>query len=404
MKQQPVIKILIILLPLLFHLNNLAETKVDSIVPEKAGFDPQRLTLIDSLVNKEIKDGSIPGAVVLVGRKDKIVFRKAFGKRNIYNTSEPMSVDTIFDLASITKPVATAASIWKLIEDGKIRLWDKVSSYIPGFSKSSNEKENPLRIYHLMTHTAGLLPTLDAAQLKKKYSKIDLPLLVKEIADSKRLDVPGKVFKYSCLGYITLSYIVEKVSGKNLSEFARENIFSKIGMKNTFFNPPAHRIADIAPTEVVEEKLLRGVVHDPLARMIGGISGNAGLFSTAGDLAKFAVMILNKGEYKGKRVFSPLTVRAYTTVYPLLKKFGRSPGWDVNTGYSSPRGDLFPVGSFGHSGFTGVSIWIDPQTEVFVIFLSSRVHPKKKKSIARLYSLIANIAASGIIKLDRGKK
>ncbi|MCP5054998.1 MAG: serine hydrolase, partial [bacterium] len=174
-------------------------------------------------------------------------------------------------------------------------------------------------------------------------------LLLKEIAKSKRSNEPGKGFHYSCPGYIVSAAVVEKVSGQRLADFAAEHIFKKLGMKHTFFNPPAQYLAQIAPTEVVAGKLLHGIVHDPGARMLGGVSGNAGLFSTARDLAKYASMLLNNGLYGNTRIFSPLTIKAFTQIYPSLKIYGRSPGWDVFTDYSSPRGDLLPVGSFGHS-------------------------------------------------------
>jgi len=307
-----------------------------------------------------------------------------------------MTVDTVFDIASITKPMATAASIWKLVEMGRIRLWDRVSMYIPEFKKS--DKKTPLRIYHLMTHTSGLAPTFDEKLLIQKYKKPVLSDLIKEITRLKRKKLPGDSFKYSCLGYIVLGYIVEKISGEKLSEFAFNNIFSKLEMRSTTFVPEKNLIKRTAPTELVDNVLLKGVVHDPLAKSIGGISGNAGVFSTAVDLSKFASMLLNNGSYKGRKIFSPHTVKAYTSIYPLLKKFGRSPGWDVFTNYSSSRGDLFPIGSYGHTGFTGTSIWIDPQTKVFVVFLSNRVHPKRGKSTVRLYSIISNIAAASIQK------
>ena len=365
------------------------------ILPDKLQFDFDHLQNIDVIINKEIAKKNIPGAVVLVGYGNKIIYLKAFGDRQIYKKKEKMTVDTVFDIASITKPLATAASIWKLVEMGEIRLWDRVSQYVPEFK--NYDKENPARIYHLMTHTGGLPPYYDEKLLLNKHKKPELKDLIKEISTLKK-DKPGEVFEYSCLGYITLGYIVEKISGEKLSKFAFNNIFSKLEMSSTTFVPDKNLIKRTAPTELVDNILIKGVVHDPLAQSIGGISGNAGVFSTAEDLSKFASMLLNKGYYKDSKIFSPLTVKAYTSIYPLLKKFGRSPGWDVFTDYSSSRGDLFPIASYGHTGFTGTSLWIDPQTKVFVVFLSNRVHPKRGKSTVRLYSIISNIAAASIQK------
>jgi len=239
-------------------------------------------------------------------------------------------------------------------------------------------------------------PSYNKKTLLKKYQKPQLKDLINEIAILKREKLPGESFVYSCLGYIVLGHIVEKISGQNLSKFAEENIFSKLEMWSTKFIPKDSIKKRISPTEVLNGNLSIGIVHDPLAQIIGGISGNAGLFSTAEDMAKFARMLLNNGYYKDKKIFSQHTVKAFTIIYPQLKKFGRSPGWDVNTNYSSSRGDLFPIGSFGHTGFTGTSIWIDPKSKVFVILLSNRVHPKRKKSIIRLYSIISNIVLSSI--------
>ncbi|MEN8154192.1 MAG: serine hydrolase [Acidobacteriota bacterium] len=368
------------------------------VSPEKAGFNSGHLLNIDSLMYGAIKQKKIPGAVVLVGRDKKIVYRKAFGNRNLVGIEEKMTIDTIFDIASVTKPVATASAIWKLVENGKLRLWDKVSLYIPEF-ETEKDKKNPICIYHLLTHTSGLKAYYPIEELKKKYSKTTIGILAKEIGKMERVDVPGKQFNYSCLGYITLAFIVQKVSNTSIDKFTKKNIFKELDMNDTFFLPEDKYHSRIAPTEIVDGKLLRGIVHDPLARLIGGISGNAGLFSTVDDLAKFASMLLNRGVYNSKRIFSPLTVKAFISVYPLLNKHGRSPGWDVFTDYSSSRGDIFPVGSFGHTGFTGISFWIDPETKVFLIFLSNRVHPGFEGNVVQIYGLVANIVAASIIKL-----
>jgi len=305
-------------------------------------FDLGHLKKIDNIINEEIIKGNIPGAVILVGKGNKTVFLKAYGNRRTYKKTEKMTIDTVFDIASITKPIATASSIWKLVEMGKIRLWDRVSMYVPEFKKSDNK--TPLRIYHLMTHTSGLAPSYNKKTLLKKYQKPQLKDLINEIAILKREKLPGESFVYSCLGYIVLGHIVEKISGQNLSKFAEENIFSKLEMWSTKFIPKDSIKKRISPTEVLNGNLSIGIVHDPLAQIIGGISGNAGLFSTAEDMAKFARMLLNNGYYKDKKIFSQHTVKAFTIIYPQLKKFGRSPGWDVNTIILPGHGDFTSIG------------------------------------------------------------
>ena len=371
--------------------------------PERVGLDGRSLSRIGDVVEQSIADGLLPGAVVLVGRGNAVVFRRAFGNRVVGSGAEPMTVDTIFDLASLTKPIATAAAVWKLVELGRLRLRDKVSQFLPEFKTDDKEDaENPIRLFHLLTHTSGLPSYLDVKELPGGANPITLEALIHEIARAKRSGSPGQAFCYSCPGYIILGYIVREVSGKGLNEFAAENIFGPIGMDNTFYCPAKKFQNRIAPTEVVEGRLLRGVVHDPWARLIGGVSGNAGLFSTADDLARFSMMLLNKGTYGGRRIFSPLTIRVYTEVYPPLAGLGRSPGWDIDTAFSSSRGDLFPFGSFGHTGFTGTSIWIDPRTGLFVIFLSNSVHPDGRGDVIRLRGLVANLAAASV--LDLGKR
>ncbi len=371
--------------------------------PERAGLDGRSLSRIDDVVERSIVEGLLPGAVVLVGRGNAVVFRKAFGNRVVGSGAEAMTVDTIFDLASLTKPIATAASIWKLVEWGRLRLQDKVSRFLPEFkSDDKEEAERPVRIFHLLTHTSGLPPYMDIQKLKSGMNPLTLEALVHEIALEKRGDPPGRTFCYSCPGYIVLGYVVGKISGKGLNDFAAENIFGPLGMRDTSYCPAEKFQGRVAPTEVIDGRLLRGVVHDPLARLIGGVSGNAGLFSTADDLARFSMMLLNGGTYGGRRIFSLLTIRAYTTLYPPLAGLGRSPGWDIDTVFSSPRGDLFPSGSFGHTGFTGTSIWIDPGSGLFVIFLSNSVHPDGRGDVIRLRGLVANLAAASV--LDPGKR
>lgn len=380
----------------------LAELRLPQARAEEVGLDSKRLKLLDELINDALKSKNFPGAVLLVTRHGKIVWRKAYGESQWIPEPQPMKVDMIFDLASITKPISTATSIMILVEQGKIRLWDKVINYIPEFLPYIEEKGIPgeeARVFNLLTHTSGLPPYTDPQEVAKKYGNpYPTELLVKHIAGLRKEFPPGKRFVYSCLNYITLAQIVQIVSGQNLAEFSEKHIFKPLGMTSTFFNPPDELKALCVPTEVINGQPLRGVVHDPLARLQGGISGNAGLFSTADDLAIFAQMMLNKGEFKGVRILSPLSVERMTEIFPRVNFSGRGFGWDLDSDYATVRGDLFGYKSYGHSGYTGTSIWIDPETDSAVIFLTNRVHPDDKGEIIAMRSKVANVVAAAIIK------
>ena len=364
-----------------------------------AGVDVARLDTIPALVEQAIADKKLPGAVVLVGRGDRIVYEKAIGQRAVVPAPEPMTLDTIFDLASLTKVVATTTSVMKLVEDGRIRLNERVSDYVPGFEQHN---KNNITIRQLMTHTSGLRPDVDLADAWTG-SDTAIQLAMSEIPTAP----PGERFVYSDINYFLLGDIVRRVSGLPLNEFARRNIFEPLGMKDTMFLPPASLEPRVAPTEKCtpygwpcegpDLKMLRGVVHDPTARRMGGVAGHAGLFSTAADLATFCQMLLNGGSHKGVRILSPLTVAKMTTPAsgpgdPNV----RGLGWDIDSSFSSNRGELLPIGSFGHTGFTGTSLWIDPVTKTFVVFLSNRVHPDGKGDVTPLRARVATVAASAI--------
>jgi CubicO group peptidase (beta-lactamase class C family) len=371
--------------------------------PQSQGFDEDRLNRLDQLVTEAIADSASPGGVLLISRNDVIVYRKAFGYQQLIPGKIEMSVHTVFDLASVTKAVATATSAMILIERGKLRLLDPVSRFIPAFHRppvDSMDLDREIRVIHLLTHTSGLPAYAPADILTQKYGSPAPDSLIKYIATDKRHHAPGEYFKYSCLNFITLQRIVESVSGKSLNDFSRENIFGPLGMKFTTYQPPADWNRLIAPTELLKDSgLLLGVVHDPLARMLmGGVSGNAGLFSTIDDLAVFASMMLNKGRYNGRIVLSPAAVQTMTTIPTGYEKFGRALGWDIHSDYSSNKGDLLSVNTYGHTGYTGTSIVIDPDTRIAIIMLTNRAHPYDKGNVVRLRSLIANVVAGSIIK------
>jgi CubicO group peptidase (beta-lactamase class C family) len=380
----------------------MAEIRLPSVRPEEVGLDSGRLKNLDELIGEALNRKDFPGAVLLVTRHGKVVWRKAYGQSQLVPEPQPMKMDLIFDLASITKPVATATSVMILVERGKIRLWDKVKNYIPEFTPYIKEKGIPgedVRLFHLLTHTSGLPPYVEPEEIVKKYGEpCPTEVLVKHIAGLTKEFPPGKQFIYSCLNYIALAWIVKIVSGDDLAEFSQKHIFKPLGMTSTFFNPPEEFKSHCVPTEVINGHPLRGVVHDPLARLQGGISGNAGLFSTADDLAVFAQMMLNRGEFKGVRILSPLSVERMTEILPRLNFSGRGFGWDLDSDYATVRGDLFGYRSYGHSGYTGTSIWIDPETDTAIIFLTNRVHPEDKGDIISMRSKVANVVAAAIVR------
>jgi uncharacterized protein YbbC (DUF1343 family)/CubicO group peptidase (beta-lactamase class C family) len=356
--------------------------------PQSGGIDVSRLAEIPRVVEDAIRDKKLPGAVVLIGRGDSVVYQRSLGNRAVEPSIEPMTTDTIFDMASLTKVVATTTSVMQLLEEGRIRLADRVSSFIPGFERHNKAD---ITVRHLMTHTSGLRPDLDLADAWSGYEN-GIELAIDEVPTS----APGERFVYSDINFILLGEIVKRASGMPLDEYAAKHIFSPLGMKDTGFNPAASLRARIAPTEKVDGKMLRGVVHDPTARRMGGVAGHAGLFSTAEDMSIFCRMLLDGGRYNGVRILAPLTVAKMTSPVGSSDPNVRGLGWDIDSSYSSNRGELLPVGSYGHTGFTGTSLWIDPLTREFVVFLSNRVHPDGKGDVTPLRAKVATIAAAAI--------
>jgi uncharacterized protein YbbC (DUF1343 family)/CubicO group peptidase (beta-lactamase class C family) len=345
---------------------------------------------LDDVINLAIEQGRLPGAVVLVGHNGQVVYRKAYGKRALIPQPEAMTVDTIFDCASLTKVIATTSSLMKLFEQGKFRLSDKVTDYIPEFQGGKSD----ITIRNLFTHFSGMAPDVP---LKDPWSGYEHGIHLATI--DKPTNPPGVRFVYSDINFILLGEIVHRLSGQMLSEYARQNVFLPLGMKDTMFQPPAALVPRIAPTERPTKTAapLRGVVHDPTARNMGGVAGHAGMFSTADDLARFAQMMIDGGTISGTRIFSPLTVAKFIEPQtPPDQPILRGLGWDLDSPFSSNRGELFPIGSFGHTGFTGTSVWIDPSTKTYVILLANSVHPDLRPAITALRSRVATIAAAGI--------
>ena len=386
----------VIFLILLAAVLNAQSLKVVS--PGTENMDIHRLQLADQIIEKAITDSIIPGAVLLVARNNKIVYRKAYGYRELVPAKRKMEINTIFDMASVTKPVATATSAMILLERGQLRLKDRVSDFLPQF-KHKNRFGKPIRIIHLLTHTSGLPPYAPVKELKEKYGSPNPDSLIAYIGRLPLEHEPGTYFKYSCLNFITLQNIIQTITGQTLKAFSEQNIFKPLGMHDTFFLPPKNKIKRCAATEMQPDgTVLLGVVHDPLARVMnGGISGNAGLFSTADDLAIFSAMMLNDGTWHGKRIMSKRTVEKMISIPKGFEPFGRALGWDVSSDYNSNIGDLFGNRAYGHTGYTGTSITIDPQSKTVIILLTNRVHPHDTGSVVRLRGQIANIVASSIL-------
>ncbi len=356
--------------------------------PADVGMEASRLARIDDVVKAAIQRGQLPGAVVLVARDGKVVFHKAYGSRSKQPADIPMTVDTVFDLASLTKPLATATSIMLLLEQGKLRLSDRAAQYVPEFGSKGKDK---ITIEQLLLHTSGLIadnPLSDYAD--------GPPKAFERIHELTPTSEPGARFVYSDVGFLVLGEIVERISGEPLDVFARRNIFAPLGLRETTFKPGKPLAERAAPTEQREGRWMQGEVHDPRSYQLAGVAGHAGLFSTADEIAVYAQMLLNGGSYSGKRILSPATVRLMTTARP-VPGGQRALGWDVNTRYSSNRGELFGPTSFGHTGFTGTSIWVDPASRTTVIFLSNRVHPDGRGNINQLRGQVATLAAAAII-------
>ncbi|MBK7394485.1 MAG: DUF1343 domain-containing protein [Chloracidobacterium sp.] len=379
-----------------------------------------KLNQIDALVAADIAAKKLPGAVVLVGHKGKIVFRKAYGNRSLVPTVEKMTADTIFDLASLTKPIATATSIMILVEQGKLRLNDTVGMYIADIDDPQAKR---VTIQQLLTHTSGYRPDFD---LGEKWTGREgmLAALKKE----KLRTPPGTKFVYSDIGFIVLGEIVERVGGQTVAKFSEARTFGPANMTDSAMRTQIRmshpipslvktieaQINRIAPTENIRgqnsylgakfeddentgNQILRGQVHDPTSYRMGGVAGHAGLFSTADDLARYCQMLLNGGALDGTRVVSAQTVAKMTAPIVVSEDGAtRGLGWDINTSFSSNRGELFPLGSFGHTGFTGTSVWIDRVSQTFVVFLSNRVHPDGKGDVTPLRAKVATVVASAV--------
>jgi CubicO group peptidase (beta-lactamase class C family) len=346
----------------------------------------------DSLIENAISDSAFPGAVLLVSKDGKIIHEKAYGHFTYNSDSKKVSLNTIFDLASVSKVIGTTTAVMMLIDRDEILLDDKVIKYLTEFN--NNGKEN-ITIRNLLLHNSGL------AAFKKYYDIYSTAEeVINDIMNLVPEQEPGSKYVYSDLGLITLQKVIEKVSGKSLDKFLNENLFTPLGMNSTMYNPPPELKDNCMPTELDDfwrMRQLQGEVHDERAYMLNGVAGHAGLFSTAPDLAKFLQMILQKGNYNGKLYIKPETVEMFTKKQS--EQSSRGLGWDTKSPEGSSAGKYFSLLSYGHTGYTGTSVWTDPLVNTFVILLTNRVYPTRKNNkLSQVRPLIHDAVYQAVIK------
>jgi uncharacterized protein YbbC (DUF1343 family)/CubicO group peptidase (beta-lactamase class C family) len=347
-------------------------------------FFPDKLREMDAAIRLAIADNRLPGGAVWLQRNGQS-YHSAFGRRAIEPAEEPMTEDTIFDSASLTKVMATTPAIMKLVEQGKVEIDALVSKYLPEFTGENKDK---VTVRHLMTHSSGTKPGIPS----RGWEGYDGGIAT--ACSTPLANPPGTVFRYSDINFILLGEIARRTSGMTLAEFCATEIYGPLKMRDTMYKPGEALLARVAPTT---RDTPRGIVHDPTARSMNGIAGHAGLFTTISDSARYARMMLNEGELDGTRILKPETVRLMTSVQSVDGPKGRRGlGWDIDTSYSGPRGKWFPIGSYGHTGWTGGSMWIDPFSKSFIVFLSNRNHPTESGNVLPLRQLLGTLAAESI--------
>ena len=363
-------------------------------VPAFAGdrFNSAKLSQMDEEIQRAITEHKLPGGVLWIECQGSN-YHKAFGLRSVFPTAEAMTEDTIFDVASLTKVLATVPALMVLYERGKLKLEEPVVTYLPEFKGGGKEA---ITVRHLLTHTSGF-----ARGLGQEPDWFDFKSAFKMVCAETPSEPPGAAFLYSDLNFIVLGEVLQRLAGMKLDEFCAREIFKPLKMVDTCFLPSVAVRLRIAPTEKVGRMVLRGTVHDFKAQGMGGVAGHAGLFTTAADVARFARMVLNKGKLDGSQILKAETVNLMTSVQsPGHVRARRGLGWDIDSDFSRPRGDLFPIGSFGHTGFTGVCLWIDPFSQTFWMFLSNRIHPEPSGNIYPLQRNLATLAAEAVNGFD----
>ena len=360
--------------------------------------DIQNTQYLDSLnlfLNQSISDSAFPGCAISIGYNGKLIFEESFGHYTYDITSQKVQVNSIFDLASVTKVVATTTTAMILYDQGRLKLDQKVVDIIPAFQ---GDKKELISIRHLLTHTSGLPGWVRFyLQLKGKER------VVNEICKTELINEPGTTYVYSDLGMILMQKVIETIAQKSLDQLVKDYITTPLGMKRTFYNPDKSLKDQIVPTEISEwhKELVHGFVHDENTYVMGGISGHAGLFSTIQDLSIFCQMYLNGGIYDNRRIIKSETVKMFTACQNLVEGSTRALGWDTRSEKYSMAGDYMSMSAFGHSGFTGTSVWIDPVNQVFVVLLSNRVYPtRENRKISTVRPAVHNYAMKMIGKAD----
>ena len=376
-----------IILPLTAALFAVAAPRLSAQV-----FRADKLAAMDAAIEAAIADHKCPGGVLWL-EHDGTVYEKAYGERSLVPDREPMTEDTIFDMASLTKVEATTPAVMLLIQRGQVKLDAPVCTYIPKFTGGGKEL---VTVRELLTHTSGLPPDIETTNDWHGWKTAI------KMACTVKLDAPpGTLYKYSDINFIMLGEIVRRVGKMPLNVFVQKEIYGPLKMTDTGFLPPKSKLPRIAPTEVVNGKPWHGIVHDPTARHMGGVAGHAGLFSTTSDLARYARMMMNLGTLDGVQIFKPETVKLMTSPQcPPGVDVLHGLGWDIDSPYAGPRGHLFPIGSYGHTGWTGTSVWIDPFSKTFVIFLSNRNHPTEAGSVIPLRRELGTLAAEAVTDFD----
>ncbi len=355
--------------------------------PDEVGFDPAKLTGIAPRIDGAIAEGKLPGAVLAFGRKGKLVWLEAYGQRRLEPTPEPMTVDTVFDLASLTKPVATATAILQLIEQHRLDLTQRVATVIPEFGVNGKDA---ITIQDLLIHQSGLIA--DNALADYQHG---IPEAWRRIYDLPLKHPVGSQFVYSDVNFLMLGACVERTTGQRLHDYTRRHIFEPLGMTETGYLPAEPLRARAAPTQQRADRWLQGEVHDPRAALLAGVAGHAGLFGTATDLARYAQMVLNEGELEGTRILTPATITLMTAPYPVSSGI-RGLGWDKASKYSSNKAVGLSDRAIGHGGFTGTVLWIDPGRDLYYIFLSNRVHPNGKGLVNPLAGELGTIIVKAL--------
>lgn len=357
----------------------------------QAGFKPEVLAQLDREIGEAIAAKKCPGAVLWLEHKGE-VHHRAYGQRAVRPSPEPMTPDTLFDVASLAKVLATTPAVMLLVERSQVRLDDRVRRHLPEFREPGTEA---ITVRHLLTHTSGFLVGISGAEFQDAAGAMAVAL------QQAPAMPPGTTFHYCDLNFILLGEIVRRVAKEPLNEFVAREVFQPLHMVDSGYLPPTNVWARVAPTLEASAGVLRGIVQDPTARRMGGVAGHAGVFSTASDIARFARMMLNEGTEGGVRIFKPETVCLMTSVQspkPVLARRGL--GWDIDSTYSRPRGLVFPLGTYGHTGYTGALLWIDPFSRTFVILLTNRLHPDGKGQVTDLYGVVGTLAARAVDDFD----